>query len=212
MTQPVECESVHLEFLVEEPSMESTLRNLLPRLLDSTHDFEIRQYSGSQNLLKRLPDRLRGYRHRISDDHRIIVVIDRDQHDCEEIKQKLETIAAEAGLPTKTAPDQNGHFIVVNRIVIEELEAWFFGDIDALVAAYPKVKPSIISRESYRSPDAIRGGTWEALQRVLREFGYYGAIFPKIEVATRVSQHMDPDRNRSPSFQCFVEGVCACLT
>jgi hypothetical protein len=202
---------VHLEFLVEEPSMESTLRNLLPRLLDATHDFEIRQFGGAQNLLKHLPGRLRGYQHWISDDHRIIVVIDRDQHDCAALKQKLEAIAAEAGLPTKTAPKIGGRFIVVNRIVIEELEAWFFGDIDALVAAYPKVKPSIITRESYRSPDAIRGGTWEALHRVLREFGYYGAIFPKIEVATRVSEYLDPDRNRSPSFQSFVEGVRACL-
>lgn len=191
--------------------MEVVLQALLPNLLGSAHGFNIRQFCGSRNLLKQLPARLRGYRRWIPDDYRIIVVTDRDRQDCTDLKRRLEAIAAGAGLPTKSAPGPDGRFVVVNRIAIEELEAWFFGDIEAVVAAYPKVKPTIGTRERYRYPDEIRGGTWEALHRVLREFGYYRGTFPKIEVAARISRHMDPDRNGSPSFRCFVQGVRACV-
>lgn len=191
--------------------MEVTLRNLLPRLLGPADDFDIRDFRGCQNLLKQLPNRLRGYRHLLSDEYRIIVVIDRDAHDCEQLKRRLEELAAEARLPTKTSPTADGRFSVVNRIAIEELEAWFFGDIEAVAAAYPKVPSSVATRSSYRYPDEIRGGTAEALHRVLREFGYYRGYFPKIEVALKISEQMDPARNRSPSFRCFVDGVLACL-
>ena len=203
---------MHFEFLVEEQSMEVTLRNLLPRLLGPEDDYDVRDFRGCQNLLKQLPHRLRGYRHLLSDEYRIVIVIDRDSHDCEKLKCRLETMAADAGLPTKTSPAADGRFYVVNRIAIEELEAWFFGDIEAVVTAYPRVRSSVATRSSYRYSDEIRGGTAEALHRVLREFGYYRGYFPKIEVASKISEHMDPARNRSPSFRCFVDGVQACLT
>lgn len=34
--------------------------------------------------------------------------------------------------------------------------------------AYPKVKANIPSQAKYRSPDAIKGGTWEAFERVMK--------------------------------------------
>jgi hypothetical protein len=98
---------------------------------------------------------------------------------------------------------------VVSRLAIEELEAWFFGDAEAIVGAYPKMPPKLASKRRYRNPDAITGGTWEALERELQKAGYYRGGLPKVEVARMVSQHMDPQRNRSRSFQVFREGVRA---
>jgi len=49
----------HIEFLVEEPSMEAFLRSSLPQLLGKT-SFEIYSYQGKSDLLSRLEERLRG--------------------------------------------------------------------------------------------------------------------------------------------------------
>ncbi len=93
------------------------------------------------------------------------------------------------------------------RIAIEELEAWFFGDVDALREAYPQVPRNLGRRAQFRDPDAITGGTAEALERVLKQAGYYRSGMPKVEVARRVAEHMDPGQNRSRSFQALVDGL-----
>ena len=54
------------------------------------------------------------------------------------------------------------------EFLIEELEAWFFGDIAAIHAVYPRVSIHLGSRANFRDPDAIPGGTWEALERVFK--------------------------------------------
>ncbi|SBT03957.1 conserved hypothetical protein [Candidatus Accumulibacter aalborgensis] len=51
---------VHLEFLVEEPSMEAFLRTLLPRLPPDDRGFEVHPFQGKSNLLGKLQARLRG--------------------------------------------------------------------------------------------------------------------------------------------------------
>ena len=68
-----------LEFLVEEPSMEAFLQELLPRLLPAGCSFDIRVFQGKHDLMRRLESRLRGYRNRLSDEFRLVVMVDRDQ-------------------------------------------------------------------------------------------------------------------------------------
>jgi hypothetical protein len=96
---------------------------------------------------------------------------------------------------------------VVNRIAIEELEAWFFGEWSAVRQAYPRVSVRIPSQAAYRASDSIAGGTWEALERVLRKAGYFNQGLPKKEVANAVGRYMDPDANTSPSFLIFRAAV-----
>ena len=95
--------------------------------------------------------------------------------------------------------------LVINRIVVEELEAWFFGDPVALHHAYPKLPQSLTQKARYRIPDQIAGGTWEALEQELQRVGYFMGGLPKIEVAKTVSQYMEPQRNSSASFQLFYQ-------
>ena len=59
----------------------------------------------------------------------------------------------------------------------------------------------------YRDPDAIRGGTWEALERELKRVGYFKGGLGKIEAAKAISAQMDPERNISNSFQVFMKGL-----
>ncbi|MDY6832576.1 MAG: DUF4276 family protein [Thermodesulfobacteriota bacterium] len=99
------------------------------------------------------------------------------------------------------------HHAVVNRLAIEELEAWFFGDPEALVQAYPRVPKTIGKRASFRKPDAIAGGTWEALERVLKKASYYPNGISKVETARNISRYMEPNRNSSKSFQVFRDAL-----
>ncbi len=199
---------MHIEFLLEEPSAEAALQAILPKILADNVSFHFHVFEGKQDLLKKLPSRLKGYRRWLPADWRIFVLIDEDRQDCRVLKARLEQAAREAGFLTKSHPNSQGEFRVVNRLAVEELEAWFFGDIEALRIAYPNVSKTFQNRAKYRDPDAITGGTCEALERLLKR--YYPKWLRKIKVAQNIALHMEPSRNRSRSFQVFIEGLKAC--
>ncbi len=189
----------HLEVLAEEPSMETALGFLVPRLIGNA-TFRIHAYRGKEALLGRLPGRLKTYRRMLQPGWLVLVLVDLDNDDCHVLKQALERDAAAAGLTTRTRA-AGGSFDVLNRIVIEELEDWYFGDWQAVRQAYPRVAATIPSRTPYRDPDAIKGGTWEALLRIMQRAGYFADGLNKRQAAQCIAPHMDPARNTSRSFQ-----------
>ena len=200
---------MHFEFFVEEVSTEAALLNLIPKILEVEHTFAIHPFQGKPDLLANLPARLRAYRAWNPENLRIVVLIDEDREDCKALKEQLEKAAKQAGLVTRTSKKGQSPFQVLNRLAIEELEAWFFGDVLAVKAAYPRIPATLGKKAKYRDPDSIAGGTWEALERELKKAGYYPTGMPKIEVSRSISRHMDVERNRSHSFQVFVNGLKA---
>jgi hypothetical protein len=191
---------------VEEPSMEAALQELLPKLLGDV-EFQIIRFQCKDELLLRLPQRLAGYAAWLPQSVALLVLVDRDDDDCSVLKQQLENMAAAARLVSKTAAGPGQRFQIVNRIAIEELEAWFFGDWTAVQAAFPRVPATVPQKASFRDPDTIAGGTWEALERVMQQAGYFKPRLRKIECARAVAEHMEPARNRSASFQAFVSAI-----
>ena len=200
---------MHIEFLLEEPSSESALRHLLPKILGEEVQVRLHPHQGKPDLLRKLPGRLRGYQAWMPEDWYIVVLVDADDDDCVILKTQLEAIAREVGLSTKTAVLPGMRFQVLNRIAMEELEAWFFGDVQALRAVYPRISPNLARRELFRDPDNIPGGTWEALERLLQRHNY--DVPGKISVAEEISRQMKPSHNRSQSFRVFVDGLRAIL-
>ena len=196
--------------LVEEPSMEMALEQLLPRMLAGA-DFQIIRFQCKDDLLKNLPDRLRGYSQWLPANWAILVLVDRDDDDCRVLKQAMEKMAADSRLLSKTLAGHGQPFQVANRIAVEELEAWFFGDWTAVQTAYPRVSASQVSKQGFRDPDAVLGGTWEALERVLKKAGYFKTGLRKMECAKQVAQHMEPARNASRSFQAFAGAVASAV-
>ena len=198
---------LHLEFYVEELSQESALTQLLPKILPSNITFNIHHYEGKPDFLKKVPNRLKGYQPSLHPDWKIVLLIDEDREDCLNLKRQLEEMAISAGLIPKSSCQKNKSFQVLNRIVVEELEAWFFGDVEAICQAYPKVSPHLAKQKGYRDPDAIKGGTWEALERVLRKAGYHLGGLDKPKASSEISQYMNPESNRSKSFQVFYQAL-----
>ncbi len=92
------------------------------------------------------------------------------------------------------------------RVAVEELEAWYLGDLTAIRAAYPRVPATLNKKRGLRNPDSVAGGTWEALDRVLKKAGYPAGL-RKIAAAEAIAPHMEPSRNTSHSFQIFWQGV-----
>lgn len=129
--------------------------------------------------------------------------VDRDSENCHDLKEELEGIARKSNLITRTSASDKWQ--VVNRIVIEELEAWYFGDWEAVRAAYMEAPEDPSRRQGFRDPDAIGGGTWEAFEKVMRS-EFPGGL-RKREAARLIGQQIDPSRSKSHSFRVFYEAV-----
>ena len=203
---------LEIEIIVEEQSAGEALRHLLPKVIKSRGRAKIINMGSKSKMLKFLPSRLAAYRQRLNSGEqlRIIVLVDRDNDDCEELKGRLERMAGDAGLSTKTSPDNKGHFLVLNRVAVEELESWFIGDPAALRKAFTSLPKIDIAKSIFRNPD--NGGSWEALHRFFKKHGIYKSGFQKIDAARRIAPHMEVAVNRSRSFQAFISGIEAMLT
>ncbi len=201
---------MHIKFFLEEPSAEEALRHILPKILSPHVSCIFHAFEGKDDMLEELPKHLKGHQW-ITEDWRIFVLIDEDRQNCHELKATLERAAYEAGFVTKSNAAPNESFQVVNRLAIEELEAWFFGDVEAIHAAYPRIPINLQSKAKYRNPDTIRGGTYETLERLLIRKNYYKERLSKVTVARNIAPHMEPSRNRSKSFQVFLDGLKACV-
>lgn len=195
-----------LVFLVEEPSMEAFLQQLLPGRIPEEVTYEIHPFQGKDDLMGKLESRLRSYAKWLPDDWYIIVLVDRDGDDCWCLKQNLEDKVSRAGLVSRSQAGTQA-WQLANRIVIEELEAWYFGDPQAICEAYPRVRSNTFNQARYRNPDDIAGGTWEALERVLQRRNYFRTGLQKVRAAREIGSRMNPERNRSYSFQVFYSSV-----
>ena len=200
---------MQIEFLVEEISAKAAPDQLLPRLLPG-HSCRVRVFEGWQDLLGQLKTVLQGYHRRIFREGetalRVVVLLDGDGI-CERRKAALEAKAAEVGLPTKTSAGPGQVFYVLNRVAVQELEAWWLGDREAIIAAYPRVKPAHF-KGTDRTPDAPLKPN-DVLWEVLKKGRYFLTGKRKTQWATDISQYIYPARNTSPSFRCFCEGLAA---
>jgi hypothetical protein len=153
-----------------------------------------------RTLLNKLPGMLRAHAKTASIDA-VVVVLDADDRDCATFLAELRAVAASRGADAKT----------LFRLAIEETEAWYFGDPEALQAAYPRAKKAVL--KCYEQ-DAVCG-TWEMLADALHPGGLAAVRKPggrrpgdlKHEWANRIGPLMNPDINRSPSFGKLRDGL-----
>jgi hypothetical protein len=172
-------------FLLEEPSMKVFVEGYLPRVMPGI-DFICIKHEGKQDLEKSIPRKLRAFH-----DSLFVVVRDNDGADCHAIKARLKSICESAGNP--------GALI---RLACQELEAWHLGAPSVLAEIYGRPKLAELGRKAkYRDPDHL-GSPSSELARLVPEFR-------KIDCARRMGQAMpvEETKNRSRSFQVFVEGI-----
>lgn len=208
---------MHFEILVEDQSGKSMLDILLPKIIHGQHTFKVYPYKGIGRIpaglrsssdpnrrifLDQLPRLLRGYGKTFAKyppDYPavVIVVCDLDDKCLKAFRQEL------LNLLNRCHPRPETRFC----FAVEEGEAWFLGDLDAVKSAYPKAKDTALN--AYRI-DSICG-TWEKLADAvypggsaeLSKQGWMVVGAEKSEWAKAITPYMDVDRNRSPSFHYF---------
>lgn len=190
----------HIVFLVEDLSTRHFLDRFLKRWYEDDFSFDIINFQGKSDLIKRLPGYLKGYKSWAPDNYRYFVLIDRDQESCTDLKDRLEAIVFECDLVTKRA---GVDYQALTWIATEEIEAWYMGDFAALREVYPKLQDKS-NVAKFRNPDAILGGTWESLEKELKSAGYYQSGLLKLDIASKMGDSMQKDNNRSTSFNGFI--------
>lgn len=175
-----------LVFLLEEPSMKYLLDELLPRILPENVEFQTIPHKGKQALERSIPRKLRGWNE--PGDVRFVILHDQDTKDCVKLKQDLMALCVGTGKA------------VLIRIACQEMESWYFGDVNALALAYdrPKLR-QISSQRKYRIPDDIPTPK-EELYKLIPEH-------QQIAGARRVAPYMAIENNTSISFQHFISGI-----
>ncbi|MBP6718409.1 MAG: DUF4276 family protein [Rhodoferax sp.] len=209
---------MHIEVLVEDSSGAKLLEHLLPQILGEQgepHTWRLKPYKGigripkglatkadpaKRILLDQLPRLLQGYGKTQGIDA-VVVVLDADRRDWKDFLQELKALAGRCNPAPHT----------LFRLAIEETEAWYLGDRDALLKAFPRAKREILDR--YVQDSAC--GTWELLADAVYPGGVAAvkkAGWPlpgeiKHEWAEKIGPHMGLHHNQSPSFAKFRDGL-----
>lgn len=209
---------MHIEILVEDSSGARMVETLLPAVIGphgEPHTWRIHRYKGigrlpaglsvkadpsKRALLDQLPRLIKGYGKSAGVDA-VVVVVDSDRRDCKAFLGELKSLLLECH------PAPNTLF----RLAIEEMEAWFLGDRQALLAAYPRAKSDVLQR--YKQDSVC--GTWELLADAIHPGGSAAILkagWPlpgqvKHEWAEKIAPRMNVEHNLSPSFCKFRDGL-----
>ena len=173
-------------FFLEEPSAKAMLECVLPRLLPDDIIWRAVVFEGKQDLENRIVKRMRGY---LNPRASFIVLRDKDSADCHFIKQNL-----------KEKCVQVYRAKVLIRIACHELESWYLADLAAVekgmqVIGLKKMQP----RELYRDPDSKPKPSL-ILKKLVPSY-------QKVEGSRAISEYLNLENTRSPSFKNFVSGI-----
>ncbi|UYM18192.1 DUF4276 family protein [Endozoicomonas euniceicola] len=181
---------IQLVFMLEEHSAKILLESLLPRVLPPEVSFLCIPHEGKQDLEKSIPIKLKNWN---VPNSWFVVIRDKDQSDCTQLKQRLQEICEASGRPE-----------TLIRIAVHELESWFLGDLAAVGAAFDQ--PRLAGRQQskkFRNPDALANAQ-EELKKLVK--GYQ-----KVAGARKISPHLSLNTNKSVSFQHLLSGLQAYL-
>jgi hypothetical protein len=197
-----------LHILVEGSAEAALLRGWLRRFLPG-HTTSVIQHRGKgrlpasplahpdprrEGLLDQLPAKLRAYGRSLDPaTDRLLVLVDLDDDDCKELKARL----------VRTWESCDPQPVALFRIAIEETEAFYLGDPEAIRRAFPRAR--LAKLKSYEQ-DSICG-TWELFQQVIQD-----RLVDKPGWAEKMGEHLGtawkgPGANRSPSFQQFCRAL-----
>ncbi|MEG2185501.1 MAG: DUF4276 family protein [Cloacibacillus sp.] len=208
---------MHFQFLIEDQSSEALILELMQKIVpDAPHiTYDCKSFRGiggfrkkqtgketrTGKLLDDLAIYLRGFDKSFRDfQAAIFVILDNDDNITEDFKARLEQVAVDKNITTDH----------VFCIAVEEVEAWLLGDEAAVTAVYPDARRQVL--RAYVQ-DSICG-TWETLANVIypgglvrmqKECPSYREIgMRKKEWAQKIGSQMDLSRNKSPSFNYFI--------
>jgi hypothetical protein len=207
---------MHFEFLVEDQSSEESLNILISKLFKDdatshrTHSYkgigsipkglQPRSEASKRILLDQLSRLLRGYG-TVPTCGTIVIICDLDDKDKKQFLSELHEVLNACNPKPKT----------LFCLAIEEFEAWYLGDLNAVRKVYSRAKMGLLN--NYIN-DSICG-TWELLADAVCKGGHkkllkkgWQAIGEQKSIwAKTISPHMNVEENSSPSFRFFCSQI-----
>ena len=179
---------IRLVFMVEEISMKETLDNILPKIFSDSilKQIIIIPHEGKKDLEQSIPRKLRAWQDYSGMKYQFIILRDKDRGDCIVIKNKLKHLCL-----------INNRSDSIIRIVCEELESWFLGDLEAIEKAIDIAVPNKNLRK-YRNPDLLSNAS-EEIRKICH------GSYQKVGYARKIAQHLSIEKNKSKSFNLFVK-------
>ena len=170
--------------------MKILLDGLIPRLLPGTVEgqhFLCVQHEGKSDLDRSIPRKLSAWRF---PGDRFVIVRDNDNANCIQLKARFQAVC-----------EANGRPETLVRLVCQELESWYVGDLHALASAFenPKLNTPAL-RKRFANPDE-----W---QKPSIEISRLIPAFQKGSGARIMAARLSGTGNSSHSFKIFVTGVC----
>ena len=171
-------------FLTEEESMKVTLEIFISRFWPTKIpgvDWIALSFQGKSDLEKNIAPKMKNWNYGTP---HFVILRDQDGSDCKQLKTKLCELA-----------DQGGRTFTV-RVVCNELESWFLGELESVEAVYPASKASKHQNAAkFRAPDDL-GNASEELEKLVNITG-------KVSRAELIASRFDPVKCVSRSFQVF---------
>ena len=166
--------------------MADLLNVLLHRLFPGLA-FRCIEHEGKRDLHRSVARKLRAWR---EPGARFVVMRDQNAADCHTVKARLKALC-----------EQGGHADALVRVVCRELEAWYLGDVESLVGAFPGSARRLrreLNKRRYRDPDTVVRPA-QVLEDLIPEF--------RKRPGARAIGKLLSRENRSRSYQVFLEGV-----
>ncbi|GGD10122.1 DUF4276 family protein [Aquisalinus flavus] len=181
--------------LTEEPSIKEVILKIWGKVPDSSEvSLKCIVHEGASDLERSIPRKLKGWQNPHA---RFLILRDNDTADCMVRKNKILALCEAA----------NKHEHCKVRIVCQELESWFLGDLKAVEDA--NLADKAISHKQrhmpYREPDTIQSPIPKLDALLKKEIIVSNQ---KITIARTIAPHIDVERNLSPSFQNTFSALC----
>ncbi|WP_374555412.1 DUF4276 family protein [Aquitalea pelogenes] len=174
--------------------MKELLEVLIPRFfpkMKSGEHFLCVKHEGKSDLDTSIPQKLKAWN--VPND-RFIILRDTDGANCIDLKKRY----------IKICKDCRREDTLI-RLVCQELESWYIGDLAALSAAFtdPKLN-SPVNRKRFINPDEWVKPSSE-LTRLIKSF-------QKVSGARLMAETLNMQGNRSTSFNFFISGLTRVAT
>ena len=168
--------------------MRVLLDQLLPEIVGVEWAVRVIQHEGKSDLEGSISRKMRAWRNPHA---KFLILRDNDGADCKALKARLINLVP-----------LHQREIAVVRIVCQELEAWYLGDMHAVEKSGLATVRGLVrmsKKERFRNPDATVNPKIE-LKKI-------AAGYQPISGARTIGPHMRVDENRSASFNHVVAAV-----
>jgi hypothetical protein len=174
--------------MVEEQSIEVVTKVIVKRL-GIENQVKVIPHDGKNDLEKSFPRKIAHWQN--PNRTRFVICRDNDGGNCATLKQRLRNLL----------PQTPSHEFKL-RLVMNELEAWYLGDLQALKCAGLISQETVdqnINKKNFRNPENILSAK--------REFTKLVNVRGQIDLARRIAPHLKLENDRCSSFKHYINAI-----